>query len=165
MSSPKTPPAWFYSLCLFLKVEVHQGKEPPCFLQLFHGSLVIHKGQRDGASTIAGTVYSVCLLGHFLFYSSFLSLILHLLQKSSKVVGGCSVYEGSSRRRARCWKWIAVVQVYGPEALLSCSIASRGCCTSGPAVKLTVAARKLPRGQWSVWLKCKFHIVLYSGMV
>ncbi|XP_034567417.1 supervillin isoform X1 [Notolabrus celidotus] len=30
---------------------VPQGKEPPCFLQLFQGGLVIHKGKREEAST------------------------------------------------------------------------------------------------------------------
>lgn len=39
---------------LFLKVLVSQGKEPPCFLQLFQGGLVIHKGKREEA-TDAGT--------------------------------------------------------------------------------------------------------------
>ncbi|XP_071324857.1 supervillin isoform X3 [Trachinotus anak] len=32
---------------------VPQGKEPPCFLQLFQGGLVIHKGRREEASTKA----------------------------------------------------------------------------------------------------------------
>lgn len=40
---------------LFLKVVVPQGKEPPCFLQLFQGGLVIHKGKREDV-TNAGTV-------------------------------------------------------------------------------------------------------------
>ncbi|XP_030263419.1 supervillin isoform X2 [Sparus aurata] len=31
------------------QVVVPQGKEPPCFLQLFQGGLVIHKGRRDDA--------------------------------------------------------------------------------------------------------------------
>nr|XP_020461105.1 supervillin-like [Monopterus albus] len=35
------------------QVVVPQGKEPPCFLQLFQGGLVIHKGKRDEASTKA----------------------------------------------------------------------------------------------------------------
>ncbi|GAA6217930.1 supervillin-like [Lates japonicus] len=33
------------------QVVVPQGKEPPCFLQLFQGGLVIHKGKREEAST------------------------------------------------------------------------------------------------------------------
>ncbi|KAM4530110.1 supervillin [Odontesthes bonariensis] len=36
------------------QVVVPQGKEPPCFLQLFQGGLVIHKGKREEASTNAG---------------------------------------------------------------------------------------------------------------
>ncbi|XP_041825180.1 supervillin isoform X2 [Melanotaenia boesemani] len=35
------------------QVVVPQGKEPPCFLQLFQGGLVIHKGKREDASTNA----------------------------------------------------------------------------------------------------------------
>ncbi|XP_029293188.1 supervillin isoform X3 [Cottoperca gobio] len=33
------------------QVVVPQGKEPPCFLQLFQGGLVIHKGKREESST------------------------------------------------------------------------------------------------------------------
>lgn len=37
-----------FSLCVCsVEVVVPQGKEPPCFLQLFHGGLVIHKSKRD----------------------------------------------------------------------------------------------------------------------
>ncbi|XP_034046116.1 supervillin [Thalassophryne amazonica] len=36
------------------QVMVPQGKEPPCFLQLFQGCLVIHKGKRDEASAKPG---------------------------------------------------------------------------------------------------------------
>ncbi|XP_027141350.1 supervillin isoform X3 [Larimichthys crocea] len=35
------------------QVVVPQGKEPPCFLQLFQGGLVIHKGKREEASNAA----------------------------------------------------------------------------------------------------------------
>ncbi|KAG7504626.1 supervillin-like isoform X3 [Solea senegalensis] len=35
------------------QVLVPQGKEPPCFLQLFQGGLVIHRGKREEASTNA----------------------------------------------------------------------------------------------------------------
>ncbi|KAK9535307.1 hypothetical protein VZT92_007696 [Zoarces viviparus] len=35
------------------QVVVPQGKEPPCFLQLFQGGLVIHKGKREEACTNA----------------------------------------------------------------------------------------------------------------
>uniref|UniRef100_A0A7N9B0R0 Supervillin d n=1 Tax=Mastacembelus armatus TaxID=205130 RepID=A0A7N9B0R0_9TELE len=31
------------------QVLVSQGKEPPCFLQLFHGGLIIHKGSRENS--------------------------------------------------------------------------------------------------------------------
>ncbi|XP_051904320.1 supervillin isoform X3 [Hippocampus zosterae] len=35
------------------QVVVHEGKEPPCFLQLFKGGLVIHKGRRQVSSSTA----------------------------------------------------------------------------------------------------------------
>uniref|UniRef100_A0A1A8NS73 HP domain-containing protein n=1 Tax=Nothobranchius rachovii TaxID=451742 RepID=A0A1A8NS73_9TELE len=35
------------------QVVVPQGEEPPCFLQLFRGGLVIHRGKREEASTCA----------------------------------------------------------------------------------------------------------------
>ncbi|XP_061604574.1 supervillin isoform X2 [Phyllopteryx taeniolatus] len=35
------------------QVVVHEGKEPPCFLQLFKGGLVIHKGHREASSSNA----------------------------------------------------------------------------------------------------------------
>ncbi|XP_035470134.2 supervillin isoform X3 [Scophthalmus maximus] len=35
------------------QVLIPQGEEPPCFLQLFQGGLVIHKGKREEASTDA----------------------------------------------------------------------------------------------------------------
>ncbi|KAG9350075.1 hypothetical protein JZ751_026428 [Albula glossodonta] len=36
------------------QVLVSQGKEPPCFLQLFQGGLVIHKGSRDESTNTGG---------------------------------------------------------------------------------------------------------------
>ncbi|XP_029015453.1 supervillin isoform X3 [Betta splendens] len=42
----KTPPE--------SQVAVSQGSEPPCFLQLFHGGLVVHKGKREEASAHEG---------------------------------------------------------------------------------------------------------------
>ncbi|XP_078280646.1 supervillin-like [Rhinoraja longicauda] len=43
------------------QVLVSQGKEPPCFLQLFHGGMVIHSGRRDETRTPQGILrlYSV----------------------------------------------------------------------------------------------------------
>ncbi|KAM7387286.1 hypothetical protein PAMA_009758 [Pampus argenteus] len=42
---------------------VPQGKEPPCFLQLFQGGLVIHKGKREEASTNAAEWRLFCVRG------------------------------------------------------------------------------------------------------
>ncbi|XP_055512701.1 LOW QUALITY PROTEIN: supervillin-like [Leucoraja erinacea] len=43
------------------QVLVSQGKEPPCFLQLFHGGMIIHSGWRDKTRTPQGIwrLYSV----------------------------------------------------------------------------------------------------------
>uniref|UniRef100_A0A3Q2PQ28 Supervillin d n=1 Tax=Fundulus heteroclitus TaxID=8078 RepID=A0A3Q2PQ28_FUNHE len=45
------------------QVLVTQGKEPPCFLQLFQGGLVIHKGGRDDSSSSAGGWRLFCVRG------------------------------------------------------------------------------------------------------
>ncbi|XP_008289012.1 supervillin-like isoform X2 [Stegastes partitus] len=45
------------------QVVVPQGKEPPCFLQLFQGGLVIHKGKREEASTNAAEWRLFCVRG------------------------------------------------------------------------------------------------------
>ncbi|XP_023266730.1 supervillin-like isoform X2 [Seriola lalandi dorsalis] len=47
------------------QVVVPQGKEPPCFLQLFQGGLVIHKGRREEASTNAVEWRLFCVQGEF----------------------------------------------------------------------------------------------------
>lgn len=38
------------------QVLVTQGKEPPCFLQLFNGGLIIHRGCREDSAKNTGTV-------------------------------------------------------------------------------------------------------------
>ncbi|XP_071060107.1 supervillin isoform X3 [Pseudochaenichthys georgianus] len=45
------------------QVVVPQGKEPPCFLQLFQGGLVVHKGKREEASTNAAEWRLFCVRG------------------------------------------------------------------------------------------------------
>ncbi|XP_041673238.1 supervillin isoform X3 [Cheilinus undulatus] len=45
------------------QVVVPQGKEPPCFLQLFKGGLVIHKGKREESSTNAAEWRLFCVRG------------------------------------------------------------------------------------------------------
>ncbi|XP_044038197.1 supervillin isoform X2 [Siniperca chuatsi] len=45
------------------QVVVPQGKEPPCFLQLFKGGLVIHKDKREEASTKAAEWRLFCVRG------------------------------------------------------------------------------------------------------
>lgn len=37
------------------QVLVTQGKEPPCFLQLFQGGLIIHQGSREDSFNNTGT--------------------------------------------------------------------------------------------------------------
>ncbi|XP_029953819.1 supervillin [Salarias fasciatus] len=45
------------------QVLVSQGKEPPCFLQLFRGCLVIHKGSREDSSSKTGAWRLFCVRG------------------------------------------------------------------------------------------------------
>ncbi|KAJ8414282.1 hypothetical protein AAFF_G00051520 [Aldrovandia affinis] len=45
------------------QVLVSQGKEPPCFLQLFQGGLVIHKGSREDSATNTGGWRLFCVRG------------------------------------------------------------------------------------------------------
>uniref|UniRef100_A0A8C1WV71 Supervillin d n=1 Tax=Cyprinus carpio TaxID=7962 RepID=A0A8C1WV71_CYPCA len=45
------------------QVLVTQGKEPPCFLQLFQGGLVIHRGSRDDSSKNTGDCRLFCVRG------------------------------------------------------------------------------------------------------
>ncbi|XP_059893675.1 supervillin-like isoform X2 [Gadus macrocephalus] len=45
------------------QVLVSQGKEPPCFLQLFQGGLVIHRGSREEAGCHTGAWRLFCVRG------------------------------------------------------------------------------------------------------
>ncbi|KAF3704410.1 Supervillin Archvillin p205/p250 [Channa argus] len=45
------------------QVLVSQGKEPPCFLQLFHGGLIIHKGSREEGVKDTGGWRLFCVRG------------------------------------------------------------------------------------------------------
>ncbi|PWA21608.1 hypothetical protein CCH79_00003016 [Gambusia affinis] len=45
------------------QVLVTQGKEPPCFLQLFQGGLIVHKGSRDDTSSSSGGWRLFCVRG------------------------------------------------------------------------------------------------------
>ncbi|XP_047232858.1 supervillin isoform X3 [Girardinichthys multiradiatus] len=45
------------------QVLVTQGKEPPCFLQLFQGGLIIHKGSRDDSSNSTDGWRLFCVRG------------------------------------------------------------------------------------------------------
>ncbi|TNM97013.1 hypothetical protein fugu_015169 [Takifugu bimaculatus] len=47
------------SLLLSLEVVVLQGQEPPSFLQLFRGGLVVHKGKRDEAPKAGWRLFAV----------------------------------------------------------------------------------------------------------
>ncbi|XP_069011681.1 supervillin isoform X1 [Embiotoca jacksoni] len=45
------------------QVLVSQGKEPPCFLQLFQGGLIIHKGSRENGANDTGGWRLFCVRG------------------------------------------------------------------------------------------------------
>lgn len=44
----------FLTPFMAFQVLVTEGKEPPCFLQLFQGGLIIHKGSREDGSSNTG---------------------------------------------------------------------------------------------------------------
>ncbi|KAJ8389941.1 hypothetical protein AAFF_G00112260 [Aldrovandia affinis] len=56
------------------QVLVAQGREPPCFLQLFQGGLVIHKGSRDDSSTNTGGWRLFCVRGEVAVEGSLLEV-------------------------------------------------------------------------------------------
>ena len=43
------------------QVLVAQGEEPPCFLQLFQGGLVLHRGRREDTANNTGVCVVVCV--------------------------------------------------------------------------------------------------------
>ena len=47
-----------------MQVRVVQGKEPPCFLNLFGGRMIVHSGKREGGSSSSGAatwrMFGVC---------------------------------------------------------------------------------------------------------
>lgn len=45
--TPQNQDTWLTIMCLNRKVQVLQGKEPPCFLQCFQGGMVVHSGRRE----------------------------------------------------------------------------------------------------------------------
>lgn len=90
--------AVYHLLCgVFCKVVVPQGKEPPCFLQLFKGGLVIHKGKQEEASINTGGVKSAWFSVHFSSLLCFNVVIIN-----TQTVGVCFVCEGSSQKRVFC---------------------------------------------------------------
>ena len=42
----------------FQQIRVVQGKEPPCFLNLFEGSMIVHIGKREDAATNTCLLYT-----------------------------------------------------------------------------------------------------------
>ncbi|XP_071754746.2 supervillin isoform X1 [Centroberyx gerrardi] len=52
------------------QVLVSQGKEPPCFLQLFQGGLVIHKGSREDSANNTGDWRLFCVRGEAMVEAS-----------------------------------------------------------------------------------------------
>ncbi|XP_036428882.1 supervillin isoform X2 [Colossoma macropomum] len=56
------------------QVLVSQGKEPPCFLQLFQGGLIIHKGCREDAAKNTGGWRLFCVRGEVAIEGSLLEV-------------------------------------------------------------------------------------------
>ncbi|XP_027885441.1 supervillin [Xiphophorus couchianus] len=57
------------------QVLVTQGKEPPCFLQLFQGGLIVHKGSRDDASSSSGGWRLFCVRGEAVVEASLVEVV------------------------------------------------------------------------------------------
>ncbi|KAI1887253.1 hypothetical protein AGOR_G00187970 [Albula goreensis] len=101
------------------QVLVPQGREPPCFLQLFQGGLVIHKGSRDDSTINSESWRLFCVKGEMAVEGSLLevecscdslrsrgALILLNAQKEALFLWfGCKAHASTrevGRRTAEC---------------------------------------------------------------
>lgn len=100
-----------WSVCIWLAVQVlvSEGKEPPCFLQLFQGGLIVHKGSReDGANQTGENTVKVFFTGSAL---RFITTAPNMRGSPLQPAGGRSVSVERWRQRPHWWRWIASVPV------------------------------------------------------
>ncbi|XP_035255043.1 supervillin-like isoform X3 [Anguilla anguilla] len=115
------------------QVLVPQGREPPCFLQLFQGGLVIHKGSREDTNHAAGGWRLFCVRGELADEGSLLEVdcccaslrsrgslvLLHAQQGALFLWFGCKAHSSTrdvGRRAAE-----RMTQMCPPELGLSSS--------------------------------------------
>lgn len=110
---------------------VPQGKEPPCFLQLFQGGLVIHKGKREETSTNTGTFSSACFL---------LILLIHVLK--------CLYFTVFLVAE---WRLFSVRGELPEEA----SLLEVDCCCAGLRSRGSVVLLNSQQGVLYLWTGCK----------
>uniref|UniRef100_A0A8C9V353 Supervillin d n=1 Tax=Scleropages formosus TaxID=113540 RepID=A0A8C9V353_SCLFO len=109
------------------QVLVAQGKEPPCFLQLFQGGLVIHKGRREDSASNTGGWRLFCVQGELLEEASMAevdcccaslrsraSLVLLSAQRGELFLWhGCKAHQGARDVAKRAVE--RITQVCPPE--------------------------------------------------
>ncbi|XP_057681677.1 supervillin isoform X2 [Corythoichthys intestinalis] len=93
------------------QVLVSQGKEPPCFLQLFQGALIIHKGSRDDSLKNSEGWKLFCVRGELEAEATLLEVecqgaslrsrgvvvLLHAGERRLYVWNGCKAHLGARR--------------------------------------------------------------------
>uniref|UniRef100_W5KFR5 Supervillin d n=1 Tax=Astyanax mexicanus TaxID=7994 RepID=W5KFR5_ASTMX len=82
------------------QVLVTQGKEPPCFLQLFQGGLVIHSGCREDAATNTGGWRLFCVRGEAAVEGSLLEVECCSASLRSRA---CLILLGVCERQLYLW--------------------------------------------------------------
>lgn len=121
---------------MFLKVVVPQGKEPPCFLQLFSGAMVIHKGKRDECPSAGILRLNVHELLCVFFF--FLSTI------QTNISNGLSAAE---------WRLFCVRGELPDEG----SLLEVDCCCAGLRSRGCVVLLNSQQAVLYLWTGCKAH--------
>ncbi|XP_062859265.1 supervillin isoform X2 [Trichomycterus rosablanca] len=83
------------------QVLVTQGKEPPCFLQLFKGGLVIHQGSREGSANNTGGWRLFCVCGETPDEGSLTEVECRSASLRSR---GCLLLLGVHQRQLYLWQ-------------------------------------------------------------
>ncbi|MCJ8738394.1 hypothetical protein PDJAM_G00035490 [Pangasius djambal] len=82
------------------QVLVTQGKEPPCFLQLFSGGLIIHQGSREDSAKNTGGWRMFCVRGEAAVEASLLEVECCSASLRSR---GCLLLLGVNQRQLYLW--------------------------------------------------------------
>ncbi|CAG5906504.1 unnamed protein product [Menidia menidia] len=82
------------------QVLVSQGKEPPCFLQLFKGGLIIHKGSRESSTDDTGAWRLFCVRGEAEVEASLVEVDCHRASLRSRA---CLVLLNAQKSHLYLW--------------------------------------------------------------